>query len=258
MHFLYRGGLAFGIAILFFLGIERGGTAPADAGAKPNLLSNGDFEKGQRAPEGWQTIDGLSSFWVEDSDPTHGRVLKLNTDILQSQAYEWWAKIRGGASPQDAPQPLPTREPKYDTLAGLDGVWFWSDPAPVEKGKAYWLSLDAKGPAPIMVWLVGYTNMPDTRFGADAAAFMGYLRDGVVKTNQVRNHQGFIHAYEWKAQLVAGGTAEWKTYSRREKPFRPTAVFPNIRYVRVLLFPFWPPGLYYVDNVRLTEFDEKP
>jgi hypothetical protein len=28
-----------------------------------------------------------------------------------------------------------------------------------------------------------------------------------------------------------------------------------VKYVRVLLYPFWPPGEYFVDNVRLVEYD---
>ena len=56
-------------------------------------------------------------------------------------------KIAKGASAKDAPKKTPTVGDKYDTLAGNDGVWFWSDFIPVEKGKAYWLTIDAKGPA---------------------------------------------------------------------------------------------------------------
>ena len=122
-----------------------------------NLVVNGDFESGKDTPIGWQTIDGLSSFWVQDEDPARGKVMKFDTDVLQSQGYEWWAKLIKGAQPKDAPAKTPTVEPKYDTLAGLDGVWFYSDFIPVEKGKAYWLSLDAKGPE-IMVWLLGYAE----------------------------------------------------------------------------------------------------
>ncbi len=41
-------------------------------------------------------------------------------------------------------------------------------------------------------------------------------------------------------------------------PFRPTANTPSVKYVRVMLLPTWPPGVYTIDNVRLTEFEEKP
>ncbi len=225
-------------------------------GAK-NLVPNGDFETGTVSPAGWQTVDGLSTFWVVDPDPAHGKVIRFDTDILQSQGYDWWVKIADGASAADAPAKQPTVEPKYDTLAAFDGVWFWSDFIPVEKGKAYWLTLDVKGP-PLLAWLVGYPEKGDTSFGADAAAFQEVLvskRSG-RPADTSRKRELFVHKYVWKGQLAAGGSAEWKTYSRRNKPFRPTSVTPNVRYVRVMIFPFWPPGEYRLDNVRLLEYEE--
>jgi hypothetical protein len=29
--------------------------------------------------------------------------------------------------------------------------------------------------------------------------------------------------------------------------------FPFVQYVRVIPYPYWPPGIYYFDNVTLTE-----
>ncbi|MFN0198004.1 MAG: hypothetical protein ACKVT0_14760 [Planctomycetaceae bacterium] len=221
-----------------------------------NLLPNGDFETGEQIPAAWQTIDGLSTFWVDDPDPARGKVLKFDTDILQSQAYNWWVKIGNGASPFDAPEKMPTVEPKYDTLAGLDGVWFWSDPIPIEPGQAYWLTLDAKGKG-MLVWLVGYPEKPDVSFAADAGAVQQYFAKmkGTAPPNE-RNRKAFIHKYVWKGQLSVGGSDEWKTFSRREKPFHPTKNTPSVRYVRVLLYPYWPPGEYFVDNVRIVKHEE--
>lgn len=219
-----------------------------------NLLPNGDFERGEDTPTAWQTIDGLTSFWVEDPDPKHGKVMKFDTDVLQSQAYQWWGKIVDGASPAVAPKKQPTVEPKYDTLAGLDGVWFYSDYIAVEPGKSYWLTVDVKGPG-ILVWLVGYPDKPDTTFGADQGALQQYLNEAQGRAEpQQRGRPAFIHKYVWKGQMAAGGSNEWKTYSRRAKPFQPTKNTPKVRYVRVLIYPFWPPGTYYVDNVRLVEY----
>src|SRR5262245_32217622 len=149
---------------------------PAFVKNTKNLIPNGDFEEGDDSPKHWQAVDGLTSFWVKDADPAHGKVIRFDTDVLQSQGYEWWSQVRDGAKAKDAPKKRPTAEPKYDTLAGLDGVWFWSDPIPVEKGKAYWLTIDAKGPA-MLAWLVGYPDPPDASFGADAKAFMEFHRD---------------------------------------------------------------------------------
>src|SRR5262249_32486442 len=139
-------------AIALALWLSAALCATREAEVAKNLIPNGDFEEGDVTPKGWQTVDGLSSFWVKDDDPRHGKVIKFDTDVLQSQGYEWWAKIAKGSSSKDAPKKLPTQEPKYDTLAGLDGAWFWNDPVPVEKDKAYWLTIDVKGPG-LLVWL---------------------------------------------------------------------------------------------------------
>ena len=87
-----------------------------------NLVRNGNFEEGDTTPAGWQTVDGLSTFWIKDDDPAHGKVLKIDTDILQSQAYDWWVQLTKGARAKDAPKKVPSKDPnKYDTLAGNDG-----------------------------------------------------------------------------------------------------------------------------------------
>jgi hypothetical protein len=230
---------------------------PKEVPGARNLVPNGDFEAGEGTPAGWQTVDGLTTFWVRDDD-RHGKVIKFDTDVYQSQGYEWWVKIARGAAPRDAPKKVPTVGDKYDTLAGLDGVWFWSDFIPVEKGKAYWLTVDVKGPG-LLAWLVGYPQKESTAFGADSAAFQQVLEEKVTgKPKDVgkRGFEGFIHKYSWKGQLAGGGADEWRTYSRRAKPFRPTANTPEVRFVRVCILPTWPPATYYVDNVRLVEVED--
>jgi hypothetical protein len=226
-------------------------------GAK-NLVPNGDFEAGTDSPTGWQKVDGLTTFWVKDPDGKRGKVLKFDTDVLQSQGYEWWVKVAKDAKAKDAPKKLPTVEPKYDTLAGLDGVWYWSDYFPIEPGKSYWLTVDVKGPE-IMAWLVGYPEKGSTDFGSEAKAFQEYFREkkaGKPREN-VRGFNSILAKYVYRGQLKAGGPNEWRTYSRRALPFRPTKVTPNVRWGRILLLPYWPPGVYYVDNVRLVEVEDK-
>jgi hypothetical protein len=240
-----------------------------------NTVPNGNFEEGTSSPAHWQTVDGLTAFYVTDPDPKHKKCVKFDTDVLQSQGYEWWARFTraeavratfrtvgqpvwaAGILPPraaDAPKKLPTVEPKYDTLAGNDGVWYWSDFFPVERGKAYWLSLDAKG-AGMMCWLVGYPDKYEPYFGSEAKALIGYLKEEKLPMNepQKRNREPVIAKYVYRGQLTVGASKEWQTFSRKEKLFRPTAVTPEVKYCRILLLPFWPPGEYYVDNVRLVE-----
>ena len=40
-----------------------------------NLVPNGDFEAGKNTPDGWQTLDGLSTFLVTGSPPALGKVI---------------------------------------------------------------------------------------------------------------------------------------------------------------------------------------
>src|SRR4051794_26172606 len=93
-------GAAAGLAVL---------PAPAAPGppagkAARNLVPNGDFEEGKGTPTGWQAVDGLTTFWVKDPDPRHGKVIKFDTDVYQKQGYEWWVKIARGARAKDAPR----------------------------------------------------------------------------------------------------------------------------------------------------------
>src|SRR5262249_61788217 len=152
---------------------------------------------------------------------------------------------------------------KSHPLAGLEGVWFWSDPIPVKKGQAYWLTVDAKGPSGgMLAWLVGYPEKPQTAFGADAGAFQEFLQQKITNKPlpRGRNFEPFIKKDKYRGQLssIAGSSPnEWRTFSRRQQPFRPTENTPDVRYVRVLLYAYWPPGVYYFDNVRLTEAPDK-
>jgi hypothetical protein len=228
-----------------------------------NLIPNGDFEKGKDSPDHWQQVDGLTTFWVKDADPKRGKVIKFDTDVYQSQGYDWWVKIAKGAKPKDAPKKKPTVGDKYDTLAGLDGVWYWSDFIPIKKGHAYWFTMDVKSTPDVMAWLVGYEKKESTAFGADAGAFQEYLKE--KKTGKPKDakrlFEGFINKYTWRGQLNSRYAKAlpngWKQFTRKEQPFRPTKMTPKVNFVRVLILPYWPPGICYIDNVRLTEVPDK-
>src|SRR5258708_318129 len=180
-------------------------TKPKEKPGAKNLIPNGDFEAGADSPTGWQPVDGLTSFWVNGPDGKRGKVLKFDTDVLQSQGYDWWVKISKGAKAKDAPKKLPTTPPKYDTLAGLDGVWYWSDFIPIEKGKSYWLTLDVKGTPDVMAWLVGYEKKGETAFGAEAGAFQEYLKEKTTgkPLDRKRNFEGFLNKYTFRGQINA-------------------------------------------------------
>src|SRR5947207_13073782 len=98
------------------VGVLADGPTKDEKQAPKTLCPKGAFEKGKDTPDGWQPVDGLTTFWVDDPDRKRGKVIRFDTDVLQSQAYEWWVKIARGAKAKDAPKKLPTTPPKYDTL----------------------------------------------------------------------------------------------------------------------------------------------
>jgi hypothetical protein len=92
-------------------------------------------------------------------------------------------------------------------------------------------------------------------FGSEAKALIGYLKEEKLPKAepQKRNREPVIAKYVDRGQMTVGASNKWQTFSRKEKLFQPTAVTPDVKYCRILLLPFWPPGEYYVDNVRLVE-----
>jgi hypothetical protein len=262
--------LAMSLSVGLSLGVLALGPTRVEAEDKKeepkgkNLVVNGDFEEGDGdSPKGWQQIDGLTTFWENDPDGKRGKVIRIDTDIYQREGYAWWAKIATGAKAKDAPKKTPNVGDKYDTLAGNDGVWYWSDFIPVEKGKAYWLTIDVKNKPDVMAWLVGYENKESAAFGADANAFQEYLKEHKTgkPADRGRQFESFINKYTWRGQLnmryakpLENG---WKRMTRKEQPFRPTKARPKVRFVRVLILPYWEPGICYIDNVRLIEVEDK-
>jgi len=112
---------------------------------RPNLVRNPGFEFGTVTPDGWEPVNGLTTFWVDGVSPT-GKCVKLDTDVLETQALEWEKRFRAGAPAAQAPKKLPTKPPKYDTIGGTFGVHLYSDWIPIKQGVTYRLDVDVKGP----------------------------------------------------------------------------------------------------------------
>ena len=74
---------------------------------KPALdtLTNGGFEEADEAkkgyplhPRGWAHPDGFTIQWKTDSDPAHGKVIVLDTDVLETEAKARQAAMRDAAA----------------------------------------------------------------------------------------------------------------------------------------------------------------
>lgn len=208
------------------------GASPAPSSGS-NLIENGDFERGKGvSPDGWQRPDELTTFWVE-SPGRKGRSIKIDTDVLASQYRERQDAIAKalaeGKEPPPPPARKPTRAPKFDTVAGLDGVHYASrKEVPIREGAAYRLSVDAKveGKGNPRVW--------------------------VKAIGEVKSSSGTRERVVWeKALECKGADKEWKTFSMAFSASGP--VRQGATRLRVELYAYWPPAVYYFDNVRLEE-----
>jgi hypothetical protein len=193
----------------------------------PELLKNGDFEKGDKTPDAWQKIDGLTTFYVSEG-MGGGKCLKVNTDVYHDEWVAWQKKIKEGAVATDAPPPTPTKGAKYDTVAGIYGVAFFSDPIPVTPGKAYKVNLNYRGQSADIffpkVFIRGYADVG----GEKRAVYDAYL--SLRSKSQGKD-------WEWNVRIVE----------------IPKDTKAPVEYVKIMLYAYWPPGTYYFDNVSFKE-----
>ena len=239
---------------------ERIVASPVNAGT--NLIRNGklDFhDAGAEGPANWQQMDNLVWHWTRDPKaPERGKVLLVDTDVNQGQAYEWWTRRYLDHAPlAQAPQKQATVAPKYDTIAGLDGGFFWSDYIPVKPGGAYRVTIDAKGPAS-KVFIRGYEKKLPLFFADEVPAVQGMFRrhKGEPETDESGRPVRYRLRYRYQTWFAVGGAEQWKTYTH-EKPRHPNSreITEDVRWIRITLYPYWPPGRYWYDNIRVVEME---
>ena len=190
----------------------------------PELVPNGGFEKGTKSPAGWDRVDGLTTFW--SGGGVEGKCLKINTDVYHDEWVAWRKKHAGGASAEEAPDPTPTKGPKYDTVAGIYGVKYDSKPIPVTPGRAYKVSVRYKGKSTDFffpkLFIRGWAEVA----GEKRVVYDAYL-----------------------ALRCVEGSGEWKRGVRIVEI--PTDTQARVEYVVLKIYAYWPPGTYYFDNVSM-------
>ena len=234
--------------------------APSDG--ELNLIRNGGFDLPNQSADGpahWQAVDNLVWQWAKDPKAsTRGKVLRIDTDVLQSQAYAWWVKryLRDAAA-SGAPKKQPTVPPKYDTVAGLDGGFYWSHYIPVKPDGAYKVYVDAKGPSS-KVFIRGYEKKLPLSFADESPAVQGHFRKarGDPQNDAKGRPVRYRLRYQYQTWFAVGGSDQWKTYTHI-KPRHPNSreITENVRWIRITLYPYWPPGQYWYDNVRVVEVE---
>ncbi|MCG3179566.1 MAG: hypothetical protein BIFFINMI_01904 [Phycisphaerae bacterium] len=208
------------------------GYDPEPATLGPAVTANGGFEQADAKrpdlPAAWSGIDGLTALWAEDSEGRRGKVLRINTDVYEWQWKKWQERIAAGAKPADAPKPVATRGPKYDTVAGTYGIHVYSDAIDARPGMRYRVLADMTGKTTDFffpkVFVKGYRQVKegDESAAQDREVWRTYLA--------CRNFEG-----------------TWQHFSQTLTPAR------EVERLRVIVYAYWPPGVYEFDNVRLVE-----
>lgn len=225
-----------------------------------NLIHNGGFEKPNKdkaGPRHWQNVDNLVFHWTTDpSAPERGKVIRIDTDVNQSQAYKWWADhfVRG-IPLEKAPVKNQTHSPGYDTIAGCDGGFYASGFIPVKPGGAYKVYVDAKGPM-AKVFIFGYEEELPLSFGDEQPATQQIFRKarGDAEIDARGRPIKYRLRYRFRSWFAVGGANEWETYTHK-MPRTPNSheLTEDVRYIRIQLYPYWPPSEYWFDNVRVIE-----
>lgn len=216
---------------------------PASQPAKkwgPSILPNGSFEQGQGfKPHKWDTVDNLCSFWVKDGP---GRVLRFETNVQQEQASEWARAVKNGASPANAPTPIRTEPPHYDSVGGNEGAKLYSDFVSVRPGKTFRLSVRAKGPVggQVKIFVKAYALLPG------------------VRTDKL------VAREVWQTYLHCVTTGDWKDYQqeftlpakllpieKKDAQGNIKAYAAEIRWLRVMPFAYWVVGTYDIDDIKI-------
>ncbi len=209
-------------------------------GEEKNLVPNGGLEEGKGDPAHWDRVDGLCTFWVED--PIRGgKCLKCDSDVLASE-YRARQEEMKQPNPPPAKKKTPVKPPGYDAVGGIEGVTYWSEWIDVKPRMKYRLTLDYRtdkgqeGLTP-KVFVKGYQEVREKVF-----------EDG--KTVEKPFRRVFWKMYkDCKDSL-----ANWQTATLE---FNPSRGKPDVKWMRVMVFAYWPRGTCYFDNFKIVELGEE-
>ena len=202
-----------GVSILFL-------TLSAVAAEHENLLENGSFDKGGKTPDNWESANGLTSFYVKEEG--RGRIVKMDSRISRKEALDWMKQFKSDPNATPPEPVIPKND--FDSIASNEGAWLDSGFINVKPGQNYRLSVDFKGPASPFVWIKGFMFHP------------------------VR--KDYVDAYQTRLVPENPDKEKWKTFSIG---FNPTGRTPKVEKMKVRIYAYWPPGIYYFDNVRVEE-----
>jgi hypothetical protein len=162
----------------------------------------------------------LTSFWINESG--RHRVLKLDSRVDRKQALAWKQSLKENSKQKPPEAIIPDN--KLKSIGSSEGVVIDSELIDVIPGQTYELSVDIKGKCGIIVWIKGFMQHP--------------------------RRKQLVDCYQTRLTPENLSDKEWKTYSIN---FSPTKRMPKTSKMKVRIFVYWPPGVAYFDNVRITK-----
>jgi hypothetical protein len=182
-----------------------------------SVLAHGDFEQADAhdasRPAGWDRVDGLGVQWTRAPEAGHGKAIRMDTTISEKAMQDQWVKT-GLTDIWNIPKP------SNGAIAETYGLSLYSDSIPVTPGQAYRITFDYKG--------------------ADGGAKVWVRGWGLIQGQKRRRWETYVACHS-----QGGG---WTTCSQ---VFHPTKSRPDVTEMKVMLFAFYPAGVYWFDNVRI-------
>jgi hypothetical protein len=212
----------------FWLLASGGWLAATDA---VSIIPNGDFSAADQdhadTPAHWDKPDGLGVQWAATPDGK-GRAIRMDTAVSEQDMVAQWRKV--GIDKWDVPHA--TTGPMGENY----GLSFYSDAVPIEAGRAYRLSYDFQGAAGgVKVWVRGYGEI---RKDADHASEHRRMWEVFVNGN------------------AEGAKALGDCWTRVTQDVYPTKHTPKVSEVKIMLYAYYPSGVYWFRDVRLEPIAE--
>lgn len=250
-------------------------TVPKQFGKPLNL--NGGFES---AKLGWRGPDNVSTFIVADPRPgKKGKLLRIFTNLERDAWLKYQRDLRMGKADPDKPPTIgtvankatPGRRPSqpgdlYATVAALEGVHYRSVWIPARPGWRYWLVADMKGrtagiffPKILVKGYADFSALADAisevslgemKMTPDQFAALPRDRQDKLIAADAKAHPDRYRRVVYRWYLACRNEENvWKHYAA---PFPPRGGLPrNVRWLRIEVYAYWPPGEYLFDDVHL-------
>jgi len=185
--------------------------------ASISLLPNGNFEQADTVdktkPAGWGKPDGLGVQWVDSGDPAHGHAIRIDTRVSEKAMVTQWRKV-GHTNQWNIPNAAD------NAVAESYGLSLYSDAIPVEPAQPYRITFDFKGPSGgAKVWVRGW---------------------GMLQGKERRRWETWV-----------GCHSQGEGWTICSQLFFPGKFRPEVTKMRVMLYAFYPAGIYWFDNVRI-------